>query len=384
MFEYLMPELFLPLYRDSLLYESGKFCLYAQKRRRFAGKPWGMSESAYYSLDPALSYRYKAHGCPALALKRGQDADMVISPYSSFLALVLEPEDAAKNLRRLERFGAFGRWGFIEALDFTPGRCRRDDGEKVRCYMAHHAGMSVIAAANAVCGGSIQRRFMADGAMAAYSLLLKERVPDDSTVIRRDSSDSPERPPRRGDAHWQLRGEDGAESFTALSNGVYNLLFSSKNASRAVCGSVCVYDFPGIRISLHGTDADAAPWDGLWELGEEHGRASFERGGLSVSAGCFVAAGEYGEVRDATLRADRAMRGELVFSFYADTRAFIRLCKPYCLLEARHFRRARGERADTAALPPRLSAGKMALCCSKRGRRAERGRRRSPRLAFRA
>ena len=73
---------------------------------------------------------------------------MVISPYSSFLALVLEPEDAAKNLRRLERFGAFGRWGFIEALDFTPGRCRRDDGEKVRCYMAHHAGMSVIAAAN--------------------------------------------------------------------------------------------------------------------------------------------------------------------------------------------------------------------------------------------
>lgn len=240
---------------------------------------------------------------------------MVISPYSSFLALVLEPEDAAKNLRRLERFGAFGRWGFIEALDFTPGRCRRDDGEKVRCYMAHHAGMSVIAAANAVCGGSIQRRFMADGAMAAYSLLLKERVPDDSTVIRRDSSDSPERPPRRGDAHWQLRGEDGAESFTALSNGVYNLLFSSKNASRAVCGSVCVYDFPGIRISLHGTDADAAPWDGLWELGEEHGRASFERGGLSVSAGCFVAAGEYGEVRDATLRADRAMRGELVFSF---------------------------------------------------------------------
>ena len=315
MFEYLMPELFLPLYRDSLLYESGKFCLYAQKRRRFAGKPWGMSESAYYSLDPALSYRYKAHGCPALALKRGQDADMVISPYSSFLALVLEPEDAAKNLRRLERFGAFGRWGFIEALDFTPGRCRRDSGEKVRCYMAHHAGMSVIAAANAVCGGSIQRRFMADGAMAAYSLLLKERVPDDSTVIRRDSSDSPERPPRRGDAHWQLRGEDGAESFTALSNGVYNLFFSSKNASRAVCGSVCVYDFPGIRISLHGTDADAAPWDGLWELGEEHGRASFERGGLSVSAGCFVAAGEYGEVRDATLRANRAMRGELVFSF---------------------------------------------------------------------
>ena len=317
MFEYLMPELFLPLYRDSLLYESGKFCLYAQKRRRFAGKPWGMSESAYYSLDPALSYRYKAHGCPALALKRGQDADMVVSPYSSFLALVLEPDTAAKNLRRLERFGALGRWGFIEALDFTPGRCRRDDGERVRCYMAHHVGMSVIAAANAVCGGSIQRRFMADAAMSAYSLLLKERVPDDSTVIRRDRSESPERPPRRGDAQWQLRGGDGAERFTALSNGVYNLLLSSRNSARAVCGGICVYDFPGISISLRfGREAIRMPGENyLWELGEEHGRVRFEQGGLEVSASCFVAAGEYGEVRDITLRADRDMHGELCFEF---------------------------------------------------------------------
>lgn len=154
MFEYLMPELFLPFYRGSLLYESGRFCLYAQKRRVFAGKPWGISESAFYSLDGALNYRYKANGCAALALKRGQDSDMVISPYSSFLALALDPHGAAKNLRRLESFGAAGRFGFMEALDFTPARCRRDAGEKVRCYMAHHIGMSVISAANAACEGA--------------------------------------------------------------------------------------------------------------------------------------------------------------------------------------------------------------------------------------
>ena len=313
MFEYLMPELFLPLCRDSLLYESGKFCLYVQKRQRFAGKPWGMSESAYYSLDPSLSYRYKAHGCAALALKRGQDSDMVVSPYSSFLALVLEPESAVKNLRRLERFGALGRWGFIEAIDFTPGRCRHDDGERVRCYMAHHVGMSVIAAANAVCGGSMQRRFMADSAMAAYLLLLKERVPEESTVIRRDRSDSPERPPRQGDTRWQLRGEDGAEHFTALSNGVYNLLFSSENVSRAFCGGTCIYDFPGIDFSLRfgGEEISFAAGGCFWELGEEHGRISIERNGLSASVECFVAAGEYGEVRDLTLCADRDMHGTL-------------------------------------------------------------------------
>ena len=128
MFEYLMPELFLPFYRGSLLFESGRFCLYVQKRRVFAGKPWGVSESAFYSLDPSLSYRYKASGCAALALKRGQDADMVVSPYSSFLALAVDAPGAVKNLRRLERFGARGRFGFIEALDFTPSRSRSGEG----------------------------------------------------------------------------------------------------------------------------------------------------------------------------------------------------------------------------------------------------------------
>ena len=137
MFEYLMPELFLPVYRSSLLSESSRFCLYVQRRRSLPGRPWGISESAFYSLDASLSYRYKAHGCPALALKRGQESDLVISPYSSFLALAVEPEAAVRNLRRLESWGARSRYGFMEALDFTPSRCR-GKVEKVSCYMAHH------------------------------------------------------------------------------------------------------------------------------------------------------------------------------------------------------------------------------------------------------
>ena len=91
MFEYLMPALFLPYCPGSLLQESARFCLYVQKRRRFPGKPWGISESAYYALDAALSYRYKASGCAELALKRGQDEDLVTAPYAAFLALAIDP-----------------------------------------------------------------------------------------------------------------------------------------------------------------------------------------------------------------------------------------------------------------------------------------------------
>jgi hypothetical protein len=101
-----MPALFLPYDRASLLYESARFCLYVQRRRHAPGKPWGSSESAFYALDAALNYRYKAHGCPELALKRGLEEGMVVAPYGSFLALAAEPAAALRNLRRLAALGA--------------------------------------------------------------------------------------------------------------------------------------------------------------------------------------------------------------------------------------------------------------------------------------
>ena len=325
MFEYLMPELFMPVYRGSLLYESGRFCIYAQKRRVWAGKPWGISESAFYSLDSALNYRYKAHGCAALALKRGQDADMVVSPYSSFLALAIDPEGGIRNLRRLEDFGALGRYGFIEALDFTPGRCRSDRGEQVRCYMAHHEGMSVIAAANAASGGCIQRRFMSAPEMSAFSLLLQERIDDGGIVIRRDSSDIPERFERSAVMRWQLRGgaDDRERHYCVLSNGAYNLTVSNSGVCRAQCGPVTVYDciagLGGVSISVDTGSGRRVilpdPHPLLWELEEESCRTTGEEDGLEHVCTLSAAYGDCGELRTVTLCAAEDMRVRLVFSF---------------------------------------------------------------------
>ena len=47
MFEYLMPELFLPLCRDSLLYESARFCLYVQRRDMPDGEPWASPRARF-------------------------------------------------------------------------------------------------------------------------------------------------------------------------------------------------------------------------------------------------------------------------------------------------------------------------------------------------
>ena len=313
MFEYRMPALFLPYQRGSLLYESSRFCLYAQKRRVPPGRPWGVSESAFYALDAALNYRYKANGCEALALKRDQDRDLVVSPYSSFLALGLDPLGAVKNLRRLEQLGARGRYGFIEALDFTPGRCRGREGEAVRCYMAHHLGMSILAVDNALCGEAMQKRFLSLPAMAACRLLLAERLPD-GQVLRRDRSDPPEEGPGRGDPRWRLRGSgESAPRLCLLSNGAYHLLLDQRGHSRAAVRETRLYgtspltESGGLHLELWEDEQKRllfpTPRPRLWELGEDQALWEGLSEKLAWEYSVEVAAGELGERRCLRLRA---------------------------------------------------------------------------------
>lgn len=205
MFEYLMPELFLPPVRDSLLWESAKFCLYVQRRRVRPGQAWGVSESAYFALDSALSYRYKAHGCAALALQPGMDKELVLSPYSSFLALAVEPRAAMRNLRRLAALGLLGQHGFFDALDCTRARTG-GGGQIVRCVMAHHQGMSLLAACNALCGDQVRRWFFADPAMRAHATLLSERLPLGAPALRRRAEQPAEKARRRALPDYAAEG----------------------------------------------------------------------------------------------------------------------------------------------------------------------------------
>lgn len=316
MFEYLMPELFLRVYRGSLLYESTHFCLYAQRRRVPPGVPWGISESAFFSLDSALSYRYKAHGVAALALRRGQDNELVVSPYSSFLALIAEPAGAVRNLRLLESMGARGRRGFIEALDFTPGRCRRQQGEAVRCYMAHHLGMSITAVANVLCDGSLRRRFMGESSMRSYALLLQERLSESGAVIRRDTAPLPERQRRSDSGCWRVCGEaaEGEIRCCLLSNGAYNIMSTNLGLSRAMFGSIGIYDFTAsapltLTLSTFSETIPLipAPSPEFWELTEDMHRLSVQGGGLRCSVESSAAAGEWGELRVINMESEEAV-----------------------------------------------------------------------------
>lgn len=186
MFEYLMPLLIMKNYSNTLLDETYSFVVRCQQKYAKERKmPWGVSESAYNSTDIHLDYQYKAIGVPWLGLKRGLIEDAVAAPYATFLALMVDPKKAYDNIVTLKKQGCEGKYGFYEAIDFTPERLGFDRKPVViKSYMAHHQGMSLMALTNYLNHNIMQKRFSADAYIYAARLLLQERIPTDIVISK--------------------------------------------------------------------------------------------------------------------------------------------------------------------------------------------------------
>lgn len=330
-FEYLMPELFLPPQRDSLLWESAKFCLRVQRRRVRAGQPWGVSESAYFALDSALSYRYKAHGCAALAMQPDMDRELVLSPYSAFLALAVAPRAAVRDLRRFAARGLPGQYGFREALDCTRARTG-GGGQIVHCVMAHHQGMSLLSACNALCGGQVQRWFLADPAMRAHMSLLSERLPLGAPALRRRPEAQRSKPRRRALPDYTVEGtgvDAEAPRCTLLSNGTYCLAVteSGQSFARWHALSVCrrgtrsdpaaapmlSLETGGVYTPLLPGTADAA----RWRFTVRAAQFSTRHGSVTAVQTFTVPERVNGEVRALTLSSPDGIDGTVRLTFEA-------------------------------------------------------------------
>src|SRR5665647_530513 len=123
MFEYLMPLLVMPTYDNTLLDRTYHAVVARQiEYGRRHGVPWGTSESGYNITDANLNYQYRAFGVPGLGFKRGLAEDLVITPYASAMALMVDPRAACLNLQQMAASGFVGQYGFYEAIDFTPSR----------------------------------------------------------------------------------------------------------------------------------------------------------------------------------------------------------------------------------------------------------------------
>src|SRR5271157_552617 len=186
MFEYLMPALVMRSPPGSLLDQTNQLVVRRQIRYgAIRGVPWGLSESAFHARDLELTYQYSNFGVPGLGLERGLSQDLVVAPYATALAAMVQPDAAADNFARLVALGARGSYGFYEAIDYTPSRLTdKSLLGIVRAYMAHHQGMSIVAIANVLNSGCMRARFHAEPIVRAAELLLQERAPRDVAVAR--------------------------------------------------------------------------------------------------------------------------------------------------------------------------------------------------------
>jgi len=177
MFEYLMPSIWMRSYPNTLLDRAVVAAVRTQQAyATHRGVPWGISESACSRRNDAGDYHYEAFGVPSLALKGNGPDVLVVSPYSTFLALSVDRKAALSNLHRMDDLGWFGRYGFYEAADYSANR--RFLGPKFElatAWMAHHQGMSLLALGNFLRDNVVQRWFHADRRVQATELLLQEK-----------------------------------------------------------------------------------------------------------------------------------------------------------------------------------------------------------------
>jgi hypothetical protein len=178
MFEYLMPSIWMRVYPNTLLDRASVAAVRSQQDyAAIKGILWGISESACSKRNDAGDYHYEAFGVPSLSLRKNGAEPMVVSPYSTFLALNVDRKGAVANLRKMDALGWFGSYGFYEAADYTRprGRLFRARYELVFSWMVHHQGMSLLSLANFLCDNVVQGWFHSDRRIQATELLLQEK-----------------------------------------------------------------------------------------------------------------------------------------------------------------------------------------------------------------
>ncbi len=234
MFEYLMPLLVMPNYENTLLDRTYHAVVRRQiEYGRQRGVPWGISESGYNTIDQHKPINTEHLACPGLGLKRGLAEDLVIAPYASVLALMVEPEAACRNLgtaggRRPARRLRLLRSGRLHSL---PIAARDAISVTVRQFMAHHEGMSLLSLAYLLLDKPMQRRFLADPMLRAAELLLQERVPKATAPVFPHASEASATRLASGEETGTMRvftdPNSAAVEAHLLSNGRYHVAVTS-------------------------------------------------------------------------------------------------------------------------------------------------------------
>jgi cyclic beta-1,2-glucan synthetase len=343
MFEYLMPSLVMRAPAGSLLAQTNQRVVerqiaYGQK----LGIPWGVSESAYNARDLDFTYQYANFGVPGLGLKRGLAENIVIAPYATGLATMVDPQAACRNFEHMASMGALGSYGFYEAIDFTASRLPEgEDYAVVHNVMAHHQGMTIVAIANALNDGIMRTRFHREPMIQSCELLLQERLPRDISIAH----------PRAEEVKASANGSanlmptvrrlttpvEGAPVTHLLSNGRYTVMVTTTGTGYSRWRDIAVTrwredptrDNWGAHVFLRDTRSGAlwpacaspigkAPDSSEVVFGEDHAEFTRRDGSLLTTLDVLVSGEDDGEVRRLSIVNNGRRPREIAVTSYSE------------------------------------------------------------------
>ena len=343
MFEYLMPSLVMRAPAGSLIEQTSRLIV----RRQIGygatrGMPWGVSESAYNTRDLEFTYQYSNFGVPGLGLKRGLGDDAVVAPYATALAAMIYPAAAAQNFARLASIGACGRYGFYEALDYTPTRLPEGASVAiVRAFMAHHQGMTIVAIADALLDGTMRVRFHAEPMVQATELLLQEGTPRDVAAVRPWAVDA------KADERVRQNGSQGGRRLASMHTAAptTHLLSNGRYAVMLTAGGSGYSHWRGLAVTRWREDTTCDDWGSylflrdvetgnVWSAGFQpsgvepdaydvsfnEDRAEFTRrdGTLTTTLEVLVSAEDDAEVRRVSIANSGSREREIDVTSYAE------------------------------------------------------------------
>ncbi len=277
MFEYLMPWLLMRTYRNTVWDSTYRAVVdrqieYAKQR----DVPFGISESGFYAYDHQMNYQYRAFGVPGLGFKRGLEEDLVLAPYATIMALPWAKREGLRALRRMASLGGRGKYGYYEALDFTPHRM--PEGKKhmvVQSFMAHHQGMAFLTLSNLLLEKTMIDRFHRDKEVRAAELLLQERMPAKPKLIKHPALSRVHEPHERmasdpAEVREFSTAHTRVPEAAVLSNGKYSTVVTNAGSGFS--------RYEGVAVTRWREDPVRDPWgsylyirdveaDALWSAG---------------------------------------------------------------------------------------------------------------------
>ena len=287
-FEYLLPLLYMPAPRHSLLYESAYSAIrsHAAYAKECGSPIAGASESLYAERHDNGDYAYRAFGCPHIALAP-PDGKKVFAPYAGIMCAAFT-RDASETERLADNYG--GRFGLYDALD-------TDADVTVRSEMTHHQGMVMMSLCELCRPGATAARMKNFAGIRAAFMLLEE--PADA--VRRAA-----RKPATSRLREEERGRRGITrgimpDYSFLTNGSYRLIIDAHGRGASFCRGLCVsrFDEPdGLRIQAetNGRKEDLTEYSECMHYGD---RSVFVRnfGGIAFETCAAVIPGKNAEIR---------------------------------------------------------------------------------------